>query len=76
MDNGVVTLAGRPESDELGRQIVEAVRHVDGVVAVAGPAVLFRLSGSPRGRDPPGRRTRQPGPGPGLTPCLPGVTVA
>ena len=34
VDNGVVTLAGRPETDELGRQIVEAVRHVDGVVAV------------------------------------------
>ena len=34
VDNGVVTLAGRPESDELGRQIAGAVRHVDGVVAV------------------------------------------
>ena len=34
VDNGIVTLAGRPESDELGSQIVEAVRHVDGVVAV------------------------------------------
>ena len=34
MDNGVVTLAGRPGSDELGHQIAEAVRHVDGVVAV------------------------------------------
>jgi CBS domain-containing protein len=34
VDNGVVTLAGRPDSDELGRQIVAAARHVDGVVAV------------------------------------------
>ena len=34
MDNGVVTLAGQPESDEQGRQIVGAVRHIDGVVAV------------------------------------------
>ena len=34
VDDGVVTLAGQPETDELGRQIVEAVRHVNGVVAV------------------------------------------
>ena len=34
VDTGVVTLSGRPESDELGRQIAEAVGHVDGVVAV------------------------------------------
>jgi CBS domain-containing protein len=34
VDNGVVTLSGRPESDELGHQIAEAVRHIDGVVAV------------------------------------------
>ena len=32
--DGIVTLAGRPETDELGHQIVEAARHVDGVVAV------------------------------------------
>ncbi|MGD0924920.1 MAG: CBS domain-containing protein [Streptosporangiaceae bacterium] len=34
VDNGVVTLSGRPESEHLGRQIAEAVQHVDGVVAV------------------------------------------
>ena len=34
VDNGVVTLSGRPESDELGRQIAGAVQHIDGVVAV------------------------------------------
>ena len=34
VDDGIVTLDGRPESDERGGQIVEAVRHVDGVVAV------------------------------------------
>ncbi len=34
VDSGVVTLSGRPETDEVGRQIVAAVRHVDGVVAV------------------------------------------
>ena len=34
VDNGAVTLSGRPESDELGRQIAEAVHHVNGVVTV------------------------------------------
>ena len=34
VDNGAVTLSGRPESDQLGRQIAEAVQHVDGVVTV------------------------------------------
>jgi CBS domain-containing protein len=34
VDNGVVTLSGRPESDDLGHQAAEAVRHIDGVVAV------------------------------------------
>jgi CBS domain-containing protein len=34
VDNGIVTLSGRPESDELGRQIAQAVQHIDGVVAV------------------------------------------
>ena len=32
--DGIVTLAGWPETDELGHQIVEAARHVNGVVAV------------------------------------------
>jgi CBS-domain-containing membrane protein len=31
---GIVTLAGRPETDLVGRDIVDAVRHVPGVVAV------------------------------------------
>lgn len=31
---GVVTLSGRPENDLLGHDIVAAVRHVEGVVAV------------------------------------------
>ena len=34
VDNGAVTLSGRPESEQLGRQIAEAVQHIDGVVAV------------------------------------------
>jgi CBS-domain-containing membrane protein len=32
--DGVVTVAGRPETDEVGRGIVDAVRHIEGVVAV------------------------------------------
>ncbi len=32
--DGVVTLTGRPESAEVGRGIVAAVRHVEGVIAV------------------------------------------
>jgi CBS domain-containing protein len=32
--DGVVTLSGRPESDQAGRDIVTAVRHVEGVVGV------------------------------------------
>jgi CBS domain-containing protein len=32
--DGVVTLAGKPETSEAGRQIVHKVRHVQGVVAV------------------------------------------
>jgi CBS domain-containing protein len=32
--DGIVTLAGRPETGEVGAQIVAAVRHVEGVVAV------------------------------------------
>ena len=32
--DGVVTLGGRPESNDVGHQIVERVRHVPGVVAV------------------------------------------
>jgi CBS-domain-containing membrane protein len=32
--DGIVTLAGTPESTSLGHQIVDAVRHMEGVVAV------------------------------------------
>ena len=32
--DGVVTLAGRPETNDVGHQIVQRVRHVPGVVAV------------------------------------------
>ena len=32
--NGIVTLCGRPQTDRLGRDLVEAVRHVEGVVSV------------------------------------------
>lgn len=32
--DGVVTLAGQPETDEMGREIIRMVRHVQGVVAV------------------------------------------
>jgi CBS domain-containing protein len=41
--DGVVTLAGRPETDDVGHEIVRRVRHVPGVVAVRD-----RLSYPPR----------------------------
>jgi len=31
---GIVTIAGQPETSELGKEIVEAIRRLDGVVAV------------------------------------------
>jgi osmotically-inducible protein OsmY len=34
VNDGVVTLAGVPESNEVGHEIVRRVRHVPGVVAV------------------------------------------
>lgn len=34
VQDGIVTMAGRPETAELGQELVEAVRRVDGVVAV------------------------------------------
>jgi len=39
--DGIVTLTGRPETGQAGPDIIEAVRHIDGVVAVRdqlGPA--------------------------------------
>ena len=32
--DGIVTLAGRPQTSETGHEIVRRVRHVQGVVAV------------------------------------------
>jgi osmotically-inducible protein OsmY len=32
--DGIVTLAGTPETDTVGQEIIRAVRHLDGVVAV------------------------------------------
>ena len=39
--DGIVTLSGRPETGQAGRDIIEAARHIDGVIAVRdqlGPA--------------------------------------
>jgi CBS domain-containing protein len=36
---GIVTLTGRPESDQVGRDLIQQVRHIEGVVTV-----LDRLS--------------------------------
>jgi CBS-domain-containing membrane protein len=32
--DGIVTLTGRPETRQVGRDLVDAVRHIDGVIAV------------------------------------------
>ena len=32
--DGIVTLAGRPENDGAGRDLIEAVQHIEGVVSV------------------------------------------
>jgi CBS domain-containing protein len=32
--DGIVTIGGRPETDEVGHEIIRAVRHVEGVVSV------------------------------------------
>jgi CBS domain-containing protein len=48
---GIVTLAGRPETAQLGHDLVAAVRHLEGVVAVRdrlnypAPAEYVPLSG-------------------------------
>ena len=39
--DGIVILSGRPETGQAGRDIIEAARHIDGVIAVRdqlGPA--------------------------------------
>jgi osmotically-inducible protein OsmY len=33
--DGIVTLTGRPETDQAGRGLVQAVRHIDGVIAIS-----------------------------------------
>ena len=32
--DGIVTVTGSPQSDQAGRDLIEAIRHIDGVVAV------------------------------------------
>jgi CBS domain-containing protein len=43
--DGIVTLTGRPETDQAGRDLVEAVRHIDGVIAVRDQ---LSYAGTPR----------------------------
>ena len=41
VEDGIVTLSGRPQTGQVDRDIIEAVRHIEGVVAVrdqSGPA--------------------------------------
>jgi len=41
VEDGIVTLSGRPLTGQIGRDIIEAVRHIEGIVAVRdqlGPA--------------------------------------
>jgi CBS domain-containing protein len=32
--DGIVTLTGRPETDQIGHELVAAIQHIDGVIAV------------------------------------------
>jgi CBS domain-containing protein len=34
VQDGIVTVSGRPETGRVGRDIIETVRHIDGVIAV------------------------------------------
>jgi hypothetical protein len=34
VDNGIVTVRGIPENESVGRDMIEEIRHVEGVVAV------------------------------------------
>jgi CBS domain-containing protein len=45
VSNGVVTLTGVPENNELGHEIVQRVRHVQGVVAVRDRLSYFSPEG-------------------------------
>jgi CBS domain-containing protein len=47
--DGVVTLAGKPETSELGHGIVAAIRHMEGVVTVHDD-LTYRSAGSPPAR--------------------------
>jgi hypothetical protein len=40
--DGIVTLSGRAENDQVGTDIIEAVRHIEGAVAAWGPAGPWR----------------------------------
>jgi hypothetical protein len=42
---GILTISGRPETDEVGHEIVAALRHLEGVVAVRD---RLRYAGSRR----------------------------
>ena len=53
--DGVVTLAGQPETSDVGHELVDRIRHVPGVVAVRD-----RLSYPPREASDPALRC--PGP--------------
>ena len=43
--DGIVTLTGRPETHQVGRDLVDAVRHIDGVIAVRDQ---LSYAGTPR----------------------------
>lgn len=43
--DGVVTLMGRPETRQVGRDLMEAIRHIDGVIAVRDQ---LSYAGAPR----------------------------
>jgi CBS-domain-containing membrane protein len=43
--DGIVTLTGHPETQQAGRDLVEAVRHIDGVIAVKDQ---LSYAGTPR----------------------------
>lgn len=59
--DGIVTISGRPETDQLGRDLIEVVRNIEGVVAVRDR--LSYAGESPRetaGEDPPGTAGEDP----------------
>jgi CBS domain-containing protein len=43
--DGIVTLTGHPETQQAGRELVEAVRHIDGVIAIRNQ---MSYAGTPR----------------------------